>query len=139
MVTMATAATSATPSTFAVTDINGSIPTLLQPASSHVPTATLVTLLQLQAEIVSMVALDLDLESLECFRLVNRRARVLVDATPEYRELCTRWASVHSFALAAGLCCASLVTLRDLMTRLPAWYCDDCGGLAKLALGDPRR
>ena len=84
-----------------------------------------------------MIVLELDVGSVESFRLACRAARDVVDVCPEYAALRTTWAGAHAYALvvetsgggngSSGGC----LSCYNLLADLPRWHCrNGCPGFA---------
>jgi hypothetical protein len=88
-------------------------------------TATLGTLEILPVELVQIVLLDLDLQSLTSLRRVNRRAMVTIDMLCQYSEIIAYASNSLRAALSINL--GASISCRQLHTELCSQECIACG------------
>lgn len=86
---------------------------------------TLGTIDTLPSEICSAVLLELDLQTLTDFRSVNRRAKIIVDSIPQYKEVVASGPNTLRAVLSTGV--AQYLSSRSLYNALCAQACGKCG------------
>ena len=89
------------------------------------PLADLGYLEKLPREVLDLLLLDLDLQSLKTLRSINRRARSAVDALWQYRDIVTH--AIASLRAALSLQVASYVSCRTLHQELCSKTCVNWG------------
>lgn len=80
---------------------------------------------RLPTELLHIVLLDLDLESMHALRTVNRGVRHVIDNLPQYRAVVTLAPNALRAASSVGL--ASSILYRNLHDALRAGVCGACG------------
>jgi hypothetical protein len=88
-------------------------------------TATLGTLETLPVELLQMILLDLDLQSLTSLRCVNRRTRLTIDTLWQYNEIITH--ASNSLRAALSINVGTSISCRQLHTELCSQECVTCG------------
>lgn len=89
------------------------------------PRYTLGALEQLPLELLNMVLVHVDIESLTGFRRVNQRAMQAVDSIPQYKAITTHTPASLRGILSIGT--GRWISCRDLHKKLCTAKCDSCG------------
>ncbi|PWY68646.1 hypothetical protein BO70DRAFT_366019 [Aspergillus heteromorphus CBS 117.55] len=91
----------------------------------HPPRYGLRILDRLPLEIIQMVLMRLDIRSLTDFRQVNRKARLVTDSIPQYRQILTHAPAL--FRRCLNIESARFFSCQELYNQLCTAECDSCG------------
>ena len=102
----------------------GQVPSALS-TSFKAPTSDLGDLSVLPEEVLAMIALNLDIDSFRHFRQVNRQARFIATAIPQYQQVLQHGLEGVNALLRTGL--SHAFSYDDLYKTLISPSCELCG------------